>query len=82
MDKLLINLRQDQEFLNLLYKEIKCPYSINGQLVTCNTMEVFQIVELGHREFCLEMSDQGSRLRRDHGVILLCGQQQTEVTVL
>ena len=42
--------------------EIKCPYSINGQLV--NTMEVFQIVELGHREFCLEMSDQGPRLRR------------------
>ena len=40
------------------------PYSVNGQLV--NTMEVFQIVELGHREFCLEMSDQGPRLRRDH----------------
>ena len=36
--------------------EIKCPYSINGQLV--NTMEVFKIVELDHREFCLEMSDQ------------------------
>ena len=29
-------------------------------------MGVFQIVELGHREFCLEMSDQGPRRRRDH----------------
>ena len=29
-------------------------------------MDVFQIVELGHIEFCLEMSDQGPRLRRDH----------------
>ena len=31
-----------------------------------NLLHVFQIVELGHREFCLEMSDQGPRLRRDH----------------
>ena len=31
--------------------EIKCPYSINGQLVTCNNMEVFQIVELGIESF-------------------------------
>ena len=29
-------------------------------------MGVFQIVELGHREVCLEMSDQGPRRRRDH----------------
>ena len=31
-----------------------------------NLLHVFQIVELGHREFCLEMSGQGPRLRRDH----------------
>ena len=45
--------------------EIKCPYSINGQVI--HDMEVFEIVEkFPGKEFCLEMTDEGPRLRRDH----------------
>lgn len=44
--------------------EIKCPYSIKGRSI-CD-MEVHDIVAMGLQEFCLEMTEQGTRLRRNH----------------
>ena len=45
--------------------EIKCPHSINGQVI--HNMEVYDIVEkLPGKQFCLEMPEEGLRLKRDH----------------
>ncbi|XP_069106379.1 uncharacterized protein [Argopecten irradians] len=49
---------------NIGVLEIKCPYSVNGQLV--NEMQVHEIVEMGSNDFCLQKTEEGTRLRRSH----------------
>ncbi|XP_033727563.1 uncharacterized protein LOC117316887 [Pecten maximus] len=49
---------------NMGILEIKCPYSIQGATVT--SLEVCEIVAMGHPNFCLEASSEGPRLKRSH----------------
>lgn len=44
--------------------EVKCPYSLHGNII--NNMQIHEIVEMRLKDFCLEMTENGTKLRRNH----------------